>query len=276
MYLTYFDDTGGTGQNYSDPQQRVQGICSVSIDEAIWRSVEQDCRSVVAKRFPNETGEYLISGSFELHAGDIYQGTRAFRGMGFSERLEVLLDIASVIVRHRLPIAGIYIEKARAPSIIDLYSQKAMPSVAIDDVLFTRLYLDLNLIASRSAGSKHAILIGDRASIPPKSIDKWIRHFNFRVAVPPIDPFSGRQLTHILGSLQFEDSHRSFGIQLADAAAYLIRRRISHPNKPNPATEHLFKGLDIQLEQAETDGMWRAYGGWVLDGIQESGGRAAP
>lgn len=111
MYLTYFDDTGGTGRNYSDPQQPVQGLCSVSIDEAIWRDVERGCRLVVAEHFPAEADGFLASVDFELHASAIYQGSGAFRRKTFEERLRLLNDIVEVIIAHRLPVLGVYIER---------------------------------------------------------------------------------------------------------------------------------------------------------------------
>ena len=241
MYLTYFDDTGGTGRNYSDPQQPVQGLCSVSIDEAIWRDVERGCRLVVAEHFPAEADGFLASGDFELHASAIYQGSGAFRRKTFEERLRLLDDIVEVIIAHRLPVLGVYIEKTRAQEILGKF-----PTMDnIDNVLFMMLYVNLATHVSMSTGNERTIMIGDHDSIRPIAAEQFER------LVSGSEP--GR---HILESARFVDSHRSFGVQLADAAAYLLLRHMTHPHKPIPAGSRLLNWLGVAPSEDKYGALW--------------------
>lgn len=246
MYLTYFDDTGGTGRNYSDPQQPVQGLCSVSIDEAIWRDVEHDCRLVVDEHFPEEADRFLASGAFELHASAIYQGSGAFRRKAFEERLRLLDDIVEVIIAHRLPVLGVYIDKKRAQEVL----VKFLTMDDIDNVLFMMLYINLATHLSMSKGNERTIMIGDHDSIQPNDAEQ------FEHQVSRSEP--GR---HILESARFVDSHRSFGVQLADAAAYLLRRHITHPHRPIPAGSRLLNWLGGVQDEDKYGALWVA-GGW--------------
>ena len=49
-----------------------------------------------------------------MHASAIYQGAGTFRRKAFAERLRLLDDIVGVVIAHRLPILGVYIDKAKA------------------------------------------------------------------------------------------------------------------------------------------------------------------
>ena len=249
MYLTYFDDTGGTGQNYSDPQQPVQGLCSVSIDETKWQSVEHSCRKIVAKYFPNEEETFLVSGSFEFHAAKIYQGNGLFRKRAFDERLQILYDIVDIIVSHRLPVTGAYIEKARAQGLLDYFDGVDN----LDDLLFAILYSLLNHAISSSRGTRYTILIGDNDSVNPAQAAIYEQMFK-----TPENPD-----LHVLESVRFVDSHRSFGVQLADTAAFLVRRHLTHPQQSNPASDHLLRWLNSEVIEDHL-GIIQVRGGWVL------------
>lgn len=246
MYLTYFDDTGGTGRNYLDPQQPVQGLCAVSIDETQWRGIERDCRRVVAKHFPKQQVGFLRSGSFELHASAIYQGSGVFSGRPLDERLQLLDDIVSIITTHRLPLTGVYVEKKYAKEILNEFK----PIDSMDDFLFAVLYLRLNSKIS-SRGTSYTILIGDHDSVKPTQAEQYERMFN--------DPKNSE--THVLESVRFVDSHRSFGVQLADTAAFLIRRHLTHPTQSHPASDRLLDWLNGGILRDES-GIVRIEGGW--------------
>lgn len=246
MYLTYFDDTGGTGRNYSDPQQPVQGLCSVSIDEAIWRDVEHDCRRVVADHFPEEADNFLASGAFELHASAIYQGAGTFRRKAFAERLRLLDDIVGVVIAHRLPILGVYIDKAKARDILGRFPL----TDKVDNALFMMLYANLAVHVSMSVGAERTIMIGDHDSIKPNEAEQFEQLAN--------RPEPGQ---HILESVRFVDSHRSFGVQLADAVAYLARRHMTHSHKPIPASDRLLDWLGGAPHEDKWGAIW-IEGGW--------------
>ena len=251
MYLTYFDDTGGTGQNYADAQQPVQGLCSVSIDESKWQSVEKDCRNIVAKYFPSQIDSFLKSKTFELHAAAIYHGVGAFRQLPFSERLQLLYDIVEIIVANELPVTGVYVEKDRAAEILPQFSRVEGVD-NLDNLLFIMLYVHLDVHLAISDGPNRTILIGDHDSVKPGQAEQFEDLFN------QSDARGG----HVLESVRFVDSHRSFGIQLADAAAYLVRRSITHPDHGFPAIEHLKGWLHSGLIEDQL-GILRIHGGWV-------------
>ena len=247
MYLTYFDDTGDTGQNYADPQQPIQGLCSVSIDEGKWRTVEQSCRAIVAKYFPEHADQFLISGNFEFHASAIYQGSGMFRNTMLPERLQLLDDIVEVVITHSLPIAGIYIQKNQAEALLEKY-----PGLQnLESYLFIMLYEALDNWITRCRGPERTILIGDIDSIKPRDAEALT---NLYRAVTVKE-------NAVLESVRFVESHGSFGIQLADTAAYLLRRGLTHPNRPIPAAERLLKWVK-HMRVPEYPGILRFSGGW--------------
>ncbi len=253
MYLTYFDDTGGTGQNYADPQQPVQGLFSVSIDETKWRKVEHDCHNVVAKHFPERIEEFLKTDKFELHAAAIYQGTGEFRKVPLDKRLAILNDIVSIIVNHELPILGVYAEKRNASSIIGHYHGSGLDN--LDDILFTALYAELDSVIELGSRSRHTMLIGDYDSMKPHRAD-YLQSRALRNMAEMNTPS-----TPVLESVYFVESHRSFGVQLADTVAYLLRRHVTHPDKPVPASSHLIDGMNLRFEDY-TDDWTVVSGGW--------------
>lgn len=240
MYLTYFDDTGGTGPNYADPQQPVQGLCSVSIDEAQWRDVEQDCRQIVTNHYPEEAATFLRSGRFEFHASAIYQGSGIFRSRTRQERLQLLYDIVDVVVERQLPVLGVYAEKQLAPILLQTFGGEFN---TLDDFVFVTFCVHLSGCVGLGEDSKRTLLIGDHGSMKPHRAD----HLQDNLTRLPHEGSEVNILPNILESIHFVDSHRSFGVQLADTVAYLVRRRITHPHERIPATDHLFSGLGLRF-----------------------------
>ena len=221
MYLTYFDDTGYTGTNYSDPQQPVQGLCSISVNETIWKRVEKDCHIVVGTYFPNEADKFFTLKGAEFHASAIFGGHGLFRSWPRQRRLSLLHDIVDVIVKNQLPLVGAFVEKRHAAQIL----QTIHVADDLSDFLFLAMYATLDEQLSRSKGPRRTVLAGDYDSVKPEQADA-LAHF--------LDP-PGVAGARILESVRFMDSQHSFGVQLSDAAAYLLNRRISRPNEQNSA-----------------------------------------
>lgn len=108
MYLIYFDESGNSGNNLADPQQPVFVLGALVVHERVWQSVEADLESVLNRhlRPPRPVG-------FEVHAGDLRQGTGGFKGVSVTTRLALRDDWLGVAGRHELRFIYRAITKSR-------------------------------------------------------------------------------------------------------------------------------------------------------------------
>ncbi|NQU41494.1 MAG: DUF3800 domain-containing protein [Lentisphaerae bacterium] len=83
MHLVYFDETGNTGNNLSDPQQPVFLLCAMLVHKDRWQDLEISLERVCRTRL----GERAEEDGFEIHATAIRNGSGPFRGMAVADRI---------------------------------------------------------------------------------------------------------------------------------------------------------------------------------------------
>jgi hypothetical protein len=108
MYIVYFDETGNTGTNYDDPQQRLFVLGAMVVPEAIWQNLEKDLQAAVDEVFPPPRPD-----DFEIHGVALRNGQGYFRD--FSVNVRVTFRDAWLAIAHRHGVKFIYrpIEKSR-------------------------------------------------------------------------------------------------------------------------------------------------------------------
>jgi hypothetical protein len=118
MYIVYFDETGNTGTNYDDPQQRVFLLGAMVVPEAIWQNLEKDLAAEVEKAFtgsPAVDNAYYfgLPNNFEVHGVALRNGSGFFRE--FSVGVRVAFRDAWLAIAQRHGVKFIYraIEKGR-------------------------------------------------------------------------------------------------------------------------------------------------------------------
>ena len=82
MYIVYFDETGNTGTNFDDTQQRIFALGALVVSEDVWQDLEMDLQAAVDSTFPLPRPE-----GFEIHGGSLRNGEGYFRGFSVSDRI---------------------------------------------------------------------------------------------------------------------------------------------------------------------------------------------
>ncbi len=108
MHLIYFDESGNSGTNLADPQQPVFVLGALVVPETSWHAVEADLEQALNTHFPEPRPS-----AFEVHAGDLRQGTGDFKGVPVARRLALRDDWLRIAARHRLRFIYRAITKSR-------------------------------------------------------------------------------------------------------------------------------------------------------------------
>ena len=261
MYRTYFDETGSTGSNYSDPEQPIQGLWSVSIHENQIGDVEHSYLQVVAKHFPAKQGLFLNIPGFEFHAADIFHRRGIFGSKSLQETQELFQDIINIIADHHLPVTGVSAQKQRALDILKWYEVPAdlgdEGPKNLDETLFSLLVRGLATALNDPSALERIVLMGDRGSVRPGRAEQ-LRQL-----------LSSDEAGKLVQTVSFDESHRSFGIQFADVIAYLLQRKFRRPEEENAAAGCLLDTVDLHLNLGDSrvinvrEGILAFRTGWV-------------
>lgn len=82
MHLVYFDESGQTGSNLSDPAQPVFVLAALVVPEPTWLPIERELEAIVEKYFPKPRPD-----RFEIHAKGLRNGEGYFRDFPINHRL---------------------------------------------------------------------------------------------------------------------------------------------------------------------------------------------
>lgn len=108
MYLIYFDESGNSGTNLADPQQPVFVLGALIVPETTWQAVEADLEKSLDRHLPPPRPV-----RFEVHAGDLRQGTGDFKGVPISTRLSIRDEWLQLAAKHELRFIYRAITKSR-------------------------------------------------------------------------------------------------------------------------------------------------------------------
>lgn len=108
MYLVYFDESGNSGNNLADPQQPVFVLGALIVPETSWQAVETDLEAALNPHLPAPRAT-----DFEVHAGDLRQGTGYFKGVPVATRLALRDQWLGVAAKHGLRFIYRAITKSR-------------------------------------------------------------------------------------------------------------------------------------------------------------------
>lgn len=108
MHLVYCDESGNSGTNLADPQQPVFVLGALIVPETSWQPVEAELEGALEARFPAPRPS-----TFEVHAGDLRQGTGPFKGVPLAGRLGLRDEWLRIAGRHQLRFIYRAITKSR-------------------------------------------------------------------------------------------------------------------------------------------------------------------
>lgn len=108
MHLIYIDESGNTGNNLEDPQQPLFLLGALVVPETSWLALETDLEAALDQALPPPRAD-----DFEVHATDLRQGSRSFRGMPIDARLALRDAWLIIAAKHNLKFIYRAIEKKR-------------------------------------------------------------------------------------------------------------------------------------------------------------------
>lgn len=97
MHLIYLDESGNSGNNLADPQQPVFVLGALIVPETKWVSIETSILQVVSDYFNGSIPE-----NFEIHATDIRNCTRHFKGVPLNDRIDLRDKLIQIAIDHEL------------------------------------------------------------------------------------------------------------------------------------------------------------------------------
>jgi hypothetical protein len=221
MYLIYFDESGNSGTNLSDPQQPVFVLGALVVPETVWQAVESDLEKALDAHLPAPR-----PAGFEVHAGDVRQGTGAFKGVAVASRLALRDEWLRIAAKHQLRFIYRAITKSRY--------ERWMKSAFGNNISVNPHLAAFPLVAQ--VANNHL------RSLSPTALGIFISDDN-REVVDDIERFlkllratSGTlRLDRIIEKGFFIDSKKSLLIQLADLCTLQARkeeeRKIGLPPK---------------------------------------------
>lgn len=212
MYLLYADESGNTGIDYDNPQQKLFTLAGIVLPDSDWYTLNNEIQKRKA-----EISEDLVS--YEIHANDIFQSSKNkqkgfdFRKNTIGENLQILEKLVDLIVEFNLPIFSVVIHKSNFKKFIN---KTHGPSIKIDPYLyaFSFLSIDYNnyLITKNSNGM---ILLDENNDI--------IESLDVLYSKLILDNFEN-DTSNIIENALFLESKKNNFIQLADLCNFYINK----------------------------------------------------
>ncbi len=104
MHLIYVDESGNTGARLDDPQQPMHFLVAVLVSEHVWLYGYEYWRNQVLSATRDFAAAAGIPLPAELHATDVYNGTRMFRGVDRSARSQIACSVLKMLRRFELAV----------------------------------------------------------------------------------------------------------------------------------------------------------------------------
>ena len=225
MLLTYFDEV-----KYEEGKQPYYWIGGIVATAEMVRSLENAVNKLSEECFNDGT----LSKDTEFHAKEIFHRKRAFkRWENIEKRMNILIQLANIL-NSQPELAKIYVR---------LEPAKMISENNIEDKAFMFFVekVDAYLKSQKSPG----MLIGDRENeIVSKKFAETLS--GYRTHGTPYR--FGRELTHLIDTVHFTNSHHSRMLQLADLYVWLLQLHTNSDPKAYPHNlliKHVRENTDI-------------------------------
>lgn len=223
MHLIYFDESGNSGGNLTDPRQPVFVLCALVVAETRWQALERDLAGVIEHFWPSPRPDH-----FEIHASELINPKAPhFRQAAPPHRLRFLESWLTAAARHEVRLVFRAIAKDRYHRwLVATFGSGVVinPHVAA----MALVAQVVNNYLRTLPGAPLGIIISDENHQVARDVDKAIRLL--RAAEGAI------RLTQIIEKGFFIESDKSLVLQLCDVFAYVVRRheeiRLGRPSKP--------------------------------------------
>ena len=221
MHLIYLDESGNTGNNLGDLQQPVFVLGGLIVPENKWQPVESELESALERHVPSPRPQ-----DFEMHAGDLRQGTGCFKGIAVRTRVALRDDWLRIAASHELR----FIYRAIAKNRYERWMKAAFgTNISVNPHLaaFPLVAQVANSFLKAQSPEALGIFISDDNREVVSDIERFLKLLR---ATP-----GTLRLDRIIEKGFFIDSRKSLLLQLADLCTLLARkeeeRKIGLPPK---------------------------------------------
>lgn len=210
-FLIYFDESGNTGLDFSDPAQPVFLLGALLCPAEDWPQIDAALRLELTRYFPNADWT-----DFEIHAHKLLSGTKPFRAYGQAHCLAFQRSWFQVATRFKLDFFYRSIEKRRFSQWL---TRTYGTGVHINPhaMAFPLVALVVNDFLGQHPAQPLGMFISDENQELTDDLEKSVRLLRGG---------SGRlKLDNIIEKCFFVDSQKSLLLQLCDLCAYSARKR---------------------------------------------------
>lgn len=233
MYLMYADESGSTGTDYDNPQQKIFTLAGVAVPESDWYILNNE----IQKR-KYEISHDLVK--YEIHANEIFQGSKNpkkgydFRKNSVDENLRILEKLVDMIVEFNVPIFSVVIHKQNFKKFI---AKTHGNSIKIDPYLYAFSFLSIDFNNYLINKNENGMILLDENNNIVDSLENLYSKLSF-------DNFEN-DTNNIIENALFLESKKNNFIQLADLCNFYINKYCTikwfSPLKNNKKNEHCIK-----------------------------------
>lgn len=215
MYLVFFDESK------NDKDYPSYHIGALAVEDARLLEVEMQINSIAQKVFGNSR----LSQETEFHAAEIFHRSKNFKSWNdFEARIDVMRQLIDVLSLD-------YVERIDIKINCDLLHTNQVA----EDIAFMFLCERANdLMRSQNA---LGMLIGDREN--DRSSAKHAGSLS-KYKARGTEFAYGREITHLVDSVHFTQSHLSRFLQLADVYVWLLQFRARNADSKNSRHQAVF------------------------------------
>jgi hypothetical protein len=211
MNFVYIDESGNTGLNLGDPQQPIFILAALIIPESKWFSLENSFFNTAGKYF----GEPLPS-LFEVQVKDLKSGRGVFKNLDFSQQLSFRDEMLQLLLDNKIDIIYRRIIKRKFAIFCE---EKYGPGIRVNPYIMALPFvcMEVDHYLRRKGHDELGMFIFDEQKENLDAAELSLRTLR-------LDSKSILKTTNIIEKGFFIDSSKSFALQLADLAAYYVRK----------------------------------------------------
>ena len=198
--LIYIDEAG------IDEPAPVLVLAGVIVKDDQWRSIEEEIDRLIFNQVPESLRE-----GWEFHGHELFFGNSQLSKAGLTKvpRWKLLKDILKVVLKYHLPVICSVTTKNEMTGVFGEYKQSELVSIG-----FWACCGIANRWLAAYAPTDVGMLIADNAEGQAGRI-KAHRAYRKHSAMP---------MRNLVDTVHFADSRDTWGLQLADCCAYVIKR----------------------------------------------------
>jgi len=213
MRIAYFDEAG-TASEEQEPFAVVSGIAIHG--DTQWHAIETDLKTIITSQVPEE-----LWSTFYFHATHLFSDHKSFRTLlSAQRRFQILREAAGIIAKYKLPVSFGAVNRKD-------FAEKLKDRTPADRIgLAHQFAFGLSVTGlqgwfNRNAADEVAICVADRNDKVQMSLKQL---FAMMRTIPLGHPVVS--LFNFVDALHFAASEESIGLQLADIAAFFIKRHL--------------------------------------------------